>query len=99
MCEGKTALFCRFLSLWVFCFPGIYRGLEVEGIKNRVFDKGQTAALFSTFSFGHVLQVRSLQPPSQCLAFYPFIKHQKEMLQKRVLQHLLIFGAQCLKRM
>ena len=56
MSKEKTALFCRFFSLWVFCFPGIYRGRRLKGKKNRVFDKGQTAALFSTFSFGHVLQ-------------------------------------------
>ena len=32
---------------------------------------------------------RFLQLLSQCLAFCPFIKTEKEVLQKRVLQHLL----------
>ena len=31
---------------------------------------------------------RFLQLLSQCLAFYPIIKYKKEVLQKRVLQHL-----------
>lgn len=57
--------------------------------KHRVFYKEQTAELLLIFSLGtyfNKLASDSISMP--CII--PFIKHQKQMLQKRVLQHLLI---------
>ena len=50
-------------------------------MKKQAFRKGETVALFSMFSFRSRTSVRSLAPQSQCLAFYPFTKKRKEMLQ------------------
>ena len=78
------ACFSQYFSTW--------RPYRIVVCRNnfRGRGKGQTSALYSIFSFGHVFLVGSLQlqPQSQALALHPFIKHQKEMLQKRVLQHL-----------
>lgn len=43
----------------------------------RVLHKREIVALLSMFHFGHVLQLSSLQPQSEFLAFYPFIKKLK----------------------
>ena len=55
-----------------------------------------TAALFSMFSFAHV-SLRSLWLQSQCLVFYPLVS-KYEVLQKRILQHLIFVKALSGKR-
>jgi methylated-DNA--[protein]-cysteine S-methyltransferase len=47
--------------------------LKLSPNKNRAFHQGQTAALFSVFCSGHVLQYVPFNP--NALTFYLFIKH------------------------
>ena len=65
---------------------GIAYKKKVEKRNRRCFIKGKLQCVFE-FRFGGTFMWTPSSSISQCLAFCSFMK-QKEMLQKRVLQHL-----------